>query len=79
MINLDNKRFVLNDNTTYEVIEYVTYDNKIYVYLVNVDDEIDSDFKELLNFNGELYLNDIDSNLFESKIYNLFLEKFRKY
>ena len=78
-MNLENKRFTLEDDSTYEVIEYVKHNSKLYVYLVNIDDEIDSEFKELVLDNNGIYLNDIDSNLFQNEIYNLFLKKFKSY
>ena len=41
MIELNDKTFILDDNKRYAVIESITYENKIYAYLVNVDDEMD--------------------------------------
>ncbi|MBQ6539223.1 MAG: hypothetical protein IJL76_02980 [Bacilli bacterium] len=77
MIELNDKTFILDDNKRYAVIESITYENKIYAYLVNVDDEMDSMFKEIVTDNNELSLQDIDKNLFRDKILNVFLDKFK--
>ena len=75
MIDLENKRFKLANDKEYEVIEYLTHNNKTYVYLVNVMDELDSEFKELVRDNGDYYLDDIDHELFKNEILKLFINK----
>lgn len=79
MKELDNKTFVMEDGTQYEVIENVNYNGKVYLYLVNINDEMDSIFKQLKSKDNELFLEDIDSNLFKEHILELFLNKFKDY
>lgn len=79
MMDFNNKKFVLNDDKEYEVIEFVEFDNRSYLYLVNVDSEEDSCFKEFVDSNGEFILDDIDPDLFENNIFPLFIDKFVTY
>ena len=79
MKELDNKTFIMEDGTQYEVIENVNYNGKVYLYLVNINDEMDSIFKQLKSKDNELFLEDIDSNLFKEHILELFLNKFKDY
>ena len=68
------KEFTLDNNKKYVVIEQVEYDNKIYLYLANSDDENDTMYVEVKDND----LLKIDPTLFEVHIFPLFLEKFRK-
>lgn len=68
-----NKKFTLEDGKTYLVIEQVYYEEGIYLYIVNPEDESDSRFVEIKDGN----LLPIDANLFDKEIWPLFLEKIR--
>lgn len=78
MIELANKTFVLDNNEKYAVIESIVIENKIYVYLVNIEDEMDSMFMEVKTDNQELNLIEIDKAIFEEKILSAFIDKLRK-
>lgn len=69
-----NKKFVLEDNKTYIVIEQVDYEDNIYLYIVNKDDEDDSRFVQIKN--DELL--DIDPELLKDRIFPLFIDKIIK-
>lgn len=75
MIDLINKIFVLEDDTRYSIIETINYENKTYAYLVNIEDELDSMFKEVILEDNNYSLNDINSELFSTKLLALFIEK----
>lgn len=76
-MDFNNKVFTIN-NQKYLVIDTVSLDNKNYVLLVNKEKDEDSQFKEVIN-DGNLFLQNIESNLFKEKVYPLFLEKFKNY
>ena len=69
-----NKKITLDDNKKYLVIEQVTIDDKIYLYIVNEDDKNDTSFVEVDNDE----IKAIDPTLFQEKILPLFLEKLKK-
>ena len=69
-----NKKFVLDNGKSYLVIEQVNYEDNIYLYIANPDNEDDTKFVEIKDGN----LLPIDSNLFDEKIFPLFMEKFRQ-
>lgn len=69
-----NKKITLNDNKTYLVIEQVNYDNNIYLYIVNKDDGLDTKYIEIKDDR----ILPIDSNLFDTTIFPLFMDKFRQ-
>lgn len=69
-----NKKITLDDNKKYLVIEQVTIDDKIYLYIVNEDDKNDTSFVEVENDS----IKAIDPTLFQEKILPLFLEKLKK-
>ena len=73
MEELLNKTFILKNNERYSVIETIIYEKKIYVYLVNENDEMDAEFKEIITENNECILLDIDKEKFKDNILNLFL------
>ena len=75
MIDLENKTFKLSDNKEYEVIEHIEYNSKTYVYLVNINDKLDSVFKEIKKIDNEYYIDDIDKELFKKEIINKFINK----
>ena len=79
MIDFNNKKFVLDNDKEYEVIEFVELNNRYYLYLVNVDSEEDSCFREFVDNNGEFILDDIDPELFTNEILTLFINKFVSY
>jgi len=76
-MNIDDKVLIV-DNKEYIVVETVEYEGKLYAYLVNNANVIDSIFKEVI-FNDDMKLLSIDKSLFLEKIYPLFLEKFKNY
>jgi hypothetical protein len=69
-----NKKITLGDGITYLVINQVNYNNSIYLYIVNKDNEDDTKFVEVKN--DELL--SIDPELFDTTIFPLFMEEFRK-
>ena len=69
-----NKKITLDDNKKYLVIEQVTIDDKIYLYIVNEDDKNDTSFVEVDNDE----IKAIDPTLFQEKVLPLFLEKLKK-
>ena len=75
MKDLINKIFVLEDDNRYSIIETIDYENKTYAYLVNIEDELDSMFKEVVLEDNEYSLNDINKELFSTKLLPLFIEK----
>ena len=72
-MNWDNKVLTIN-NIEYLVIESVTIDNNVYVYLVNNNDESDSMFREIVNDNG-LEIRTIDPDFFKTILLPLFSSK----
>lgn len=76
-MNIDDKVLIV-DNKEYIVVETVEYEGKLYAYLVNNANAIDSIFKEVI-LNDDMKLLSIDKSLFLEKIYPLFLEKFKNY
>ena len=69
-----NKEFTLDNNKKYVVIEQVNYNENIYLYIANSNDENDTMYVEIKDNN----LLKIESSLFEQHIFPLFLEKFRQ-
>jgi hypothetical protein len=69
-----DKKFTLDDNNTYIVVEQVDFDNNTYLYIVNSMDEDDTKFVQIKD--DEIL--DINPNLFNNKIFPLFVEKFSK-
>ena len=69
-----NKKITLDDNKKYLVIEQITIDDKIYLYIVNEDDKNDTSFVEVDNDE----IKAIDPTLFQEKVLPLFLEKLKK-
>ena len=69
-----NKVFDLDNGKSYLVIEQVDYDNKIYLYIVNSNNESDTKFVELIDGN----LIPIESTLFDNTIFPLFMDKLKK-
>ena len=76
MKEMINKTFILENGKKYSIIESVSFNDKVYVYLVNVDDKTDAIFQELFIDGDTLTLNDIDSEIFKSSILDLFIKKF---
>lgn len=70
-MNYANKKFTMEDGKIYVVIEQVDYEDNIYLYIVNREDENDSRFVQIKNDE----LSDIDIELFKEKIFPLFVEK----
>jgi len=73
-MNYIDKKITLDDNKKYLVIEQVTIDDKVYLYIVNEDDKNDTSFVEVENDS----IKAIDPTLFQEKILPLFLEKLKK-
>lgn len=69
-----DKKFTLDDNNTYIVVEQVDFENNTYLYIVNSMDEDDTKFVQIKD--DEIL--DINPNLFNNKIFPLFVEKFSK-
>ena len=76
MIDLENKIITLENNQKYEVVESINHNNKLYVYLVNIDDEMDALFQEIYTTDNTIMTKDIDKDLFEKEILVKFTEKF---
>ncbi len=75
-MNLDDKVLTLDNNNEYMVIEHVEYEGKTYLYLENTLNQQDTLFRELVMTDGNIKLINIDPNLFDDKIFDLFKEKF---
>lgn len=73
-MNYDDKTITMSNGKKYLTIEQVNYKNKIYLYLVNSEDDSDSVFVEIENDK----LSQIDPILFEKEILPLFLDKLSK-
>jgi len=73
-MNYIDKKITLDDNKKYLVIEQVTIEDKVYLYIVNEDDKNDTSFVEVENDS----IKAIDPTLFQEKILPLFLEKLKK-
>mgnify|MGYP006916080001 CR=1 FL=1 len=69
------KKFILLDNKKYNVVEHVIYNDKVYVYLVNSNDEFDSMFREFIEHGGKIELKEIEATFFSGKLSSLFREK----
>ena len=69
-----NKEFTLDNNKKYVVIEQVNYNENIYLYIANSNDENDTMYVEIKDND----LLKIEPSLFEQHIFPLFLEKFRQ-
>lgn len=67
-MNYDDKTITMSNGKKYLTIEQVNYKNKIYLYLVNSEDDSDSVFVEIENDK----LSQIDPILFEKEILPLF-------
>ena len=74
-MKLEGKLITLDDNKKYAVIEVITYNNRLFAYLVNINDELDSIFKEIIIKDNDLYVDDIDKKIFKDKLLNLFINK----
>ena len=69
-----NKKFTLDDGKTYLVIEQVNYEDDIYLYIANPEDEEDTRFVGIKD--GSIL--PIEPGLFDNTIFQLFYEKFKK-
>lgn len=69
-----NKKFALEDGKTFLVVEQVNYEDGIYLYIVNKEDENDTKFVEV----KDERLIPINPSLFNEKIFPLFMEKFNQ-
>lgn len=69
-----NKKITLENGKSYLVIEQVDYEGGIYLYIANPEDEEDTRFIEI----KDSKILPIDSDLFNKKIFPLFLEKIKK-
>lgn len=67
-------KFTLEDGITYLVVEQVNYENGIYLYIANADNESDTKFVEI----KDNRLIPIDPVLFDKVLFPLFMDKFRK-
>lgn len=66
-------KFTLEDGITYLVVEQVNYENGIYLYIANADNESDTKFVEIKDDR----LIPIDPVLFDKVLFPLFMDKFR--
>ena len=66
-------KFTLEDGITYLVVEQVNYENGIYLYIANADNESDTKFVEI----KDNRLIPIDPVLFDKVLFPLFMDKFR--
>lgn len=69
-----NKKFTLDDGKNYLVIEQVNYGDNIYLYMANLENEMDTRFVEIKDDS----VIPIEPSLFDKEIFPLFLEKFKK-
>ena len=77
-MDFTNKALVAGDKR-YLVIESVKYDGKTYVFIVNAEDQTDSNFVEAIEKDGNITTSPIAPELFKNEILPLFVEKFEAY
>ena len=70
----DDKVIVMDNDKKYIVIEQVEYDEHIYLYLVNRENDKDSKFVEIRD--NQVF--NIEPELFKEKIFPLFNEAIAK-
>lgn len=75
-MNIEDKVFTLDDNREYLVLFQINYENDVYVCLSAKDNEEDMMFKKfIINSDGSMTFDAIDTTLFEEKLFPLFLKK----
>ena len=77
-MNYKDKVITLDSGNEYLVIEQINVNGKIYVYLVNNNNELDTMFC-IIDEEGLIEKVDRDSLEFREKVYSLFVEKFKQY
>lgn len=77
-MNYKDKVITLDSGKEYLVIEQINVNGKIYVYLVNNNNELDTMFC-IIDEEGLIEKVDRDSLEFREKVYSLFVEKFKQY
>ncbi len=73
-MNYNNKVFTLKDGKKYMTIEQVEFEKKTYLYLVNVENDLDSMYVEI----NEDTISPIEPGLFNNYILPLFIQKLAK-
>ena len=76
-MDLNNKVLTI-DEKEYLVISNIEHNGKQYVYLVNSDDEHDAKYREVVREGEDIFLEEIDANLFRNEIFALFAKDFRE-
>ena len=69
---MNDKNVVIIDNNRYLIIEKVEYNNGVYAYLINSNDEKDTMFVEL----NKDSVKNIPRDLFVTEIFPLFADNF---
>ena len=77
-MNLEDKLLTLSNGEKYMIIESVSYENKKYAYIVNVNKDLDTLFVEMKEQDGNIVFDEIEQEYLEEKILPLFIEKFSK-
>lgn len=70
-----DKIITLEDGKSYIVIDQLNIDEHIYLYMVEETNEDNSAFVEIKDGS----ISKIDSEIFDTKVFPMFLEKFREY
>lgn len=70
-----DKIITLEDGKSYIVIEQLKIDDHIYLYMVDETNQDNSAFVEIKDGS----ISKIDSEIFDKKVFPMFLEKFREY
>ena len=73
-MDYNNKKITTEDGKKYLVVEQVTVDDKIYLYIANEQDKNDTSFVEIVNDS----VRTIDPTIFQEKVLPLFIEKLQK-
>ena len=76
-MDLSNKVLTI-EGKEYLVISNIEHNGKEYVYLSNKDDDSDTKYREVVKEDGEMFLQEIDNELFKNKIFELFAKDFQE-
>ncbi len=76
---IDNSRVILENQKEYFVMDKITANNKVYVYLVNPDDPKDFCCRKEIEEDNKTFLVGLDNKEEADFALNLFAEKHRNY
>jgi len=76
-MDLSNKVLTI-DNKEYLVISCIEHKGDNYLYLVNKDDESDTKYRKVIKENEDMFLEEIDPDLFKNELLDLFSKDFQE-